>query len=214
MGWGAAPVGSAGFAGSGGGVSAAACVAALAWRWAAAAFCAVPMGQLDRSPLWAAPTAWANSCKLTFMPLRVESVIFCTCSACTVAARALPFWSSQNCTAFNSSMRLSISSTLTVGATQLENGGSAAPLLDWLNCWKKSYPGMNWPKPKACASLMATSCECNRESLMHVSAACHRLCAGQVRRAGAWHGRGRWWFGPGLGRALARGAPGFGPGHF
>ncbi len=45
------------------------------------------MGQLDRSPLLVAPTAWAKSGKLTFMPLRVESVIFCTCSACTVAAQ-------------------------------------------------------------------------------------------------------------------------------
>ena len=91
------------------------------------------------------------------MPLRVDSVIFCTSSACTVAARALPFCSSQNCTALSSSMRFSISSTLTVGATQCENGGSPAggvPALPMF--FRKSKPGMNLPKPKADASLIAT----------------------------------------------------------
>ena len=80
------------------------------------------------------------------MPLSVDSVIFCTSKACTVAAKALLFCSSQNCTAFNSSMRFSISSTLTVGATQCENGGKPEGVAEVL---QKVEPRNEFAKAKS-----------------------------------------------------------------
>jgi len=100
---------------------------------------------------------WARSARFTFMPCKVDSVMRCTCKAWTVALRARLFCSSQNCTALSSSMRLSISSTLTVGATQWANGGTAdVPWPALPRFCKKSKPGMNLPKPKAEVSLIAS----------------------------------------------------------
>ena len=93
----------------------------------------------------------ASSLMLTFMPCRVDSVIRCTSSAWMVAASARPFCSSQNCTAFSSAMRLSTSSTLTVGATHWgtrPRGFAAVPAPCASPC-RNSKPGMNFPKPNA-----------------------------------------------------------------
>ena len=101
--------------------------------------------------------ALATSAMFRFMPASAASVIFCTSSAWMVALSAVPFCSSQNSTAFNSLMRLSSSSTLTVGATQLCSPGAAPPAPRALadSFCKKSNPGMNLPKSNALASLMA-----------------------------------------------------------
>ncbi len=110
--------------------------------------------------------ALATSPMLKFMPLSVASVIFCTSSAWMVALSAVAFWSSQNCTALSSSMRLSSSSTLRVGATQLPRLGNcgifcAALPAAWVARFcKKSKPGTNLPKPGKeglSASLMVVS---------------------------------------------------------
>ncbi len=110
--------------------------------------------------------ALATSPILKFMPLSVASVIFCTSSAWIVAFNAVAFWSSQNCTALSSSMRLSSSSTLSVGATQLPRLGNcgifcAALPAAWVARFcKKSKPGTNLPKPGKeglSASLMLVS---------------------------------------------------------
>jgi len=61
--------------------------------------------------------AWARSGGLKFMPLSVARVSFCTSSAWMVALSAVAFWSSQNCTALSSSMRLSSAFGSSVGAT-------------------------------------------------------------------------------------------------
>ena len=144
-----------------------ACCAALSSAgWGAAAsdvgvLPAADMGQSDKSgPAAALVEAKGNplviSPKFTCMPCKAESVIFCTSSACTVAASALLFCSSQNCTALSSSMRLLISSTLSVGATQFANGGCAAlPCPTLPRLCKNSNPGMNLPKPNAEESLIA-----------------------------------------------------------
>ena len=73
-----------------------------------------------------------------------------------VALSAVLFCSSQNSTAFSSAMRLSSSSTLTVGATQLcsADTGPAGPLALVARFCRKSKPGMNLPKSKAGESLM------------------------------------------------------------
>ena len=167
---GAVPVPAAsGFGASGLGASGSG--AADGWAGGSAAGCSAPdRGQPDKllaasagATAAAAPAAKGNalarSVRLTFMPLSVDSVIFCTCNACTVALSARLFCSSQNCTALSSSMRLSISSTLMVGATQCEKEGMAAggcPAL--LRFCRKSKPGINFPKPKADESLIPTSC--------------------------------------------------------
>src|SRR6478672_5997253 len=83
-----------------------------------------------------------------------------------VALSAAAFWSSQNCTAFSSSMRFSRSSTFNVGATQLPRLGSCGML--WLalpaaclaRFCRKSKPGTSLPKPaneELSASLMGVS---------------------------------------------------------
>src|SRR6478672_13370387 len=75
-----------------------------------------------------------------------------------VAVRAREFCSSQNCTAFSSSMRFSSSSTLMVGATQLERLGSCGMLFEapLARLCRKSKPGTSLPKPKLLdVSLMA-----------------------------------------------------------
>ena len=98
---------------------------------------------------------------LKFIPFKVASVIFCNSSAWMVALSAFKFWSSQKWTAFSSLMRLSSSSTLRVGATQLDSVGRAD--CDWLapldRFCRKSKPGTNLPKPKFCWSLMTRSWE-------------------------------------------------------
>ena len=105
--------------------------------------------------------ALATSPMLKFMPFRVASVIFCTSCAWMVALSATAFWSSQNCTALSSSMRFSRSSTLSVGATQLDMLGSwgilpVAPFTALLARFcRKSKPGTNLPKPKFALSLMS-----------------------------------------------------------
>src|SRR5256885_447373 len=102
--------------------------------------------------------ACASSPMLTFMPCRVDSVMRCTSRAWMVAASALPFWSSQNCTALSSVMRLSTSSMLTVAAThsgRRPRGRAVADPALWARPCRKSKPGMNLPKPKEDASLMA-----------------------------------------------------------
>ena len=136
-----------------------------------------------RSLSWpaAAPKLAARSPIATFISCSVASVIFCTSSACTVAARARAFCSSQNCTALRSWMRLSSSSTLTVGATQPDSPGmvgipAAAPLARFC---RKSNPGTKRPKPKGVLSLMACSW-CIREWLHSLPA-----CAPPVRHVRA-----------------------------
>src|SRR6218665_3739189 len=101
--------------------------------------------------------ALATSPRLKFMPLSVARVIFCTSSACMVAASAREFCSSQNCTALSSCMRLSSSCTSIVGATQLESLGNCAMLLEapLARLCRKSKPGTNLPKSKGGVSLMA-----------------------------------------------------------
>ena len=108
-----------------------------------------------------AVNALAKSAMLTFMLCKVVKVIFCTSIAWMVALSAVVFCSNQNSTDFNSWMRLSMSSMLRVGATQLAMPGmpaaaagcAAEAVLD--RFCKKSKPGTNWPKPKAEGSLMA-----------------------------------------------------------
>src|SRR3990167_5577239 len=101
--------------------------------------------------------ALATSPMLKFMPFRVARVIFCTSSAWMVAASAREFCSSQNCTALSSSMRFSSSSTLMVGATQLDRLGNCGMLLEapLARLCRKSKPGTNLPKPVLDVSLMA-----------------------------------------------------------
>ena len=80
-----------------------------------------------------------------------------------VALSAWPFCSSQYCTALSSWIRFSTSSTLSVGATQLDKLGipgtapappDAAGLVRFL---RKSKPGTNWLKSKAwVVSLMVS----------------------------------------------------------
>ncbi len=88
---------------------------------------------------------------LTFMALKVLSVIFCTSSAWMVALNAREFCSNQNCTAFNSSIRFWMSSTFRVGATQpaAPVEGLAFLLAAWVRFCKKSNPGTSFPKSKA-----------------------------------------------------------------
>ena len=83
-----------------------------------------------------------------------------------VALSAVAFWSNQNCTDFNSLMRLSSSPTFSVGATQLPKLGScgifsaALPAACVAKFCKKSKPGTNLPKPESAElseSLMGVS---------------------------------------------------------
>jgi len=129
--------------------------------------------------------ALATSPMLKFMPLSVASVIFCTSSAWMVAASAREFCSSQNCTALSSSTRLSSSSTLMVGATQLESWGNcgmppAAPLAK--PC-RKSKPGTNLPKPKGVESLMVASAEGGKRGCGQLTPM-RRRCGACQRRFG------------------------------
>ena len=127
----------------------------------------------------------------TFMLCSVDKVIFCTSIAWMVALSAVAFWSSQNCTALSSWMRLSISSMLSVGATQLAMPGTAPAVV--VDCeavldrfCKKSKPGTNLPKPKADVSLMGVSSRCAWQSLPQslVSALCAQclwgICPGMA----------------------------------
>ena len=60
----------------------------------------------------------ANSVMLKFMPFNVLRVINCTSNACTLAATALLFCSSQNITVLSSWILFSISAGSSVGAIQ------------------------------------------------------------------------------------------------
>src|SRR3990167_217017 len=84
-----------------------------------------------------------------------------------VALSAVAFWSSQNCTVLSSWIRLSSSSTLSVGASQPPRLGSCGalfvvlPAACFVRFCRKSKPGTNLPKSGkegVSALLMNVSC--------------------------------------------------------